>query len=191
MARMRAATFFLTAAAFQVIIFGVGQQRSSVIDPGQGGGRVATRQDPGRKVRAVKFSKAILDGKTQRDAAIAAGYSPKSAESAGSQMAKAPDVQAILNSALDKAGATIDASALVIAKAHKAKTVKHFAYLGRVVDTRSNDDAPTQLHAAELNLRARKILVPKPQDDSGQSTVNLIALVAVIKQASEQRGLPT
>ena len=191
MARMKAAMLFLTAAAFQVIIFGVGHQRSSVIDPGQGGGKVAEGQKASRKIRVVKFAKAILAGKKQKDAAIDAGCSPKSAESQGSQLASSPDVQAILNRALDKAGATIDASALVIAKAHKAKTVKHFAYLGRVVDTRSTEDAPTQLHAAELNLRARKILVPKPQDDGGQSTVNLIALVAVIKQASEQRGLPT
>ena len=188
---MKAAMLFLTAAAFQVIIFGVRQQRSSVIDPGQGGGRVAIRQDPGRKVRAVKFSKAILDGKTQRDAAIEAGYSPKSAESSGSQMAKSPDVQEILNRALDKAGATIDSSARVIAEAQRAKTVKHFAFMGKVKESKTHIDHPTRLHAAELNYRSRKLLAPKPQDDSGQSTVNLIALVAVIKQASEQRGLPT
>lgn len=144
-----------------------------------------------KKIRLVKFSKALIAGKTQKEAAIEAGYSAKSADSFGSQLAKTPEVQAIVNRALDKAGATVDASARVIAEAHDAKTIKHFSYMGRVLQSKTEVDHPTRLHAAELNYKARKVLAPTASDGDPGQTVNLIALVAVIKQASEQRGLPT
>ena len=144
-----------------------------------------------RKTRAIKFSKAILQGKTQVQAAIEAGYSAKSADSKGSQLAKSPDIQAIVNSALDKAGATLQASAEVIARNHKAKKVQFFAHQGVVISAKATDDGPTQLHAAELNLRARKVLSPVSHEDQDpRSIVNLVALVAVVKQAAQQRGLP-
>ena len=143
-----------------------------------------------RRLRALKFSKAILAGKTQAQAAIAAGCPPKSSESTGSQLASSPDVQAILNASLDKAGATIEKSAQVIARAHDADTVKLFSHRGKVVDTKVLVDHPTRLHAAELNYRVRKVLTTNHSEETSGSVVNLVALVAVIKQAAAERGLP-
>ena len=46
--------------------------------------------------RKLGFAKAIRAGKSNRDAAIAGGYSPSTASAAGSRLAKDPDVRAYL-----------------------------------------------------------------------------------------------
>lgn len=66
-----------------------------------------------------------------------------------------PVVRALLASYLDEAGATLEKSAKVVARAMDAKEKKFFAFEGRVVDEREVEDHATQLKAAELNLRAR------------------------------------
>lgn len=46
--------------------------------------------------RKKKFAQALKKGMTQREAAIEAGYSEKTAQVKGSQLAKDPDVTAYL-----------------------------------------------------------------------------------------------
>lgn len=46
------------------------------------------------RLRKVKFARALVKGKTQKEAAIEAGFSPKSAHVMGSRLAKDPQVRA-------------------------------------------------------------------------------------------------
>lgn len=66
-----------------------------------------------------------------------------------------PQVRGYLHDALEKAGATIDAAAQVIADAHAAKKTTYFQHEGSVTDVREDIDHKTRLQAAELNLKAR------------------------------------
>ena len=59
--------------------------------------------------KRLKFVRALVAGKTQKQAAIAAGYSPRTADSQASQILKQPKVQALLKRLLNKA----DAKAIV------------------------------------------------------------------------------
>ncbi len=58
------------------------------------------------QIRRKKIVKAILDGKTRKEAGIAAGLSPKSAESQVSQILSEPNVKTSLLQALEAAGLT-------------------------------------------------------------------------------------
>ena len=66
-----------------------------------------------------------------------------------------PQVRGYLADALDKAGATIEASAKVIADAHVAEKKTYFQHEGQVTDERSDIDHKVRLQASELNLKAR------------------------------------
>ncbi len=66
-----------------------------------------------------------------------------------------PQVRGYLTDALEKAGATIESAAQVIADAQKAEKVTYFQHEGSVTDQRSDVDHKTRLHAAELQLKAR------------------------------------
>ena len=66
-----------------------------------------------------------------------------------------PQIRGYLTSELDKAGATVEAAAVVIAEAQRANGAQVVSYLGEasVVDT--GPDHSIRLRAAELNLKAR------------------------------------
>lgn len=55
------------------------------------------------------FARAKMQGKSNKDAALAAGYSEKSAGSKGSQLARDPEVIAYLDGLLKQGGAGVDA----------------------------------------------------------------------------------
>lgn len=131
-----------------------------------------------KKLRVARFAKEVLSGKSYKDAAIAVGYSPKGADVIGSRMANSPEVKPLLDTALDEAGATLKLTAQVIAKGHKATK-----FLGE--SFKEVEDVPTQLRAAELSLRARKLL-----GTEGPSQTNVqINIIDLIAQQAQQRGL--
>jgi hypothetical protein len=66
----------------------------------QNGGSMVEKIAPRKK----KLIKGISEGKTQRQAAIDAGYSPKTADSQASQILKEPKVIATIQDMMDKAG---------------------------------------------------------------------------------------
>ncbi len=66
-----------------------------------------------------------------------------------------PQVRMYLADELEKAGATLAASAAVIAEAHQAKKTTYFQHEGMVTDSREDVDHKIRLSAAELNLKAR------------------------------------
>jgi folylpolyglutamate synthase/dihydropteroate synthase len=78
-----------------------------------------------------------------------------------------PQVRGYLSKHLDDAGATLEASAKVIAEAHQAEKIVVVSYKGDSHLVNAGVDFGTRLAAAELNLKARGEL-----KDGGQS-INL------------------
>ncbi len=66
-----------------------------------------------------------------------------------------PQVKVYMASFLDKAGASLEKSAKVIAEAHDAIEMKFFAFEGEVTDEREVIDWQTRLKASEMNLKIR------------------------------------
>jgi hypothetical protein len=107
------------------------------------------------------------------------------------EVLRRPHVAAALEAALDEAGATVKASAQVIAAGHKASTVKVFNDKKKgLVYATPLVDHPTRMKAAELSLRARRLIGSGPEEGGGNQTVNLFAVLSVVRQASGERGLP-
>src|SRR3990167_448367 len=126
-----------------------------------------------------KLIAGIASGLSIQRAALNAGYgggtNAASASVAANAVLKNPKVTSELERAFDRAGASLDASARVVAHAHNAK----------ITDEANH---PVRLKAAELNLRARRLLAPT--EESGGGTVNIAALLAIVKSESKKRGLP-
>src|SRR3990167_4953074 len=85
-----------------------------------------------------------------------------------------PKVAAALEKALDKAGASLDASARVISEAHNAK----LAMTG-------SPDHPIRLKAAELNLRARRAVGSNSAENENGDKIIPIGFL-VVKAAQER-----
>ena len=98
-------------------------------------------------LKQSKLVNGVADGKTVQQSAIDAGYgtTPNSAAVLGARELKKVHVASALEQKLDKAGATLDASSTVIAEAHKATN-------------RNQPDHQTRLKAAEMNLKARRLI---------------------------------
>lgn len=118
-------------------------------------------------VKQLKLVSGIANGKTATQAALDAGYGRGvNAASAGVQASrelKNPNVLNALEQALDKAGATLEESARVIADALHAE---NFMAVGKQL--RAIPDHMTRLKAAELALKARGLLGSKSAGESGQ-----------------------
>lgn len=98
---------------------------------------------------------------------------------------KSTSVRAYLAELFDKAGATLQASAKVVAEAHDASKIKFFSEHGVVTDERTVIDYKTRLEAAKLNLEARGILKEAPvqqQNNFINLTDEQLAMIAT-KQA--------
>lgn len=142
------------------------------------------------KVRERLYVLNRLKGKNKRQSAIAAGCPPKSAHVQASKMERRPHVQKLLDNALDKMDATIESTARVIGEAHKANEVKVFMTKGGdIVESKPYIDHKTRLAAARLNLEARKHLKGK-DEEPGDTNIHIGAVVAVIRQECQKRGLP-
>ena len=133
------------------------------------------------EVRKSRFAKEVLAGKTFKQAAVDAGYKASRSEETGSELAKTPEVKAILEKALDKAGVTVEKTARVVAKALDATK-----WVGEEESAHEVDDHPTQLKAVELSWRARRIL----GTDGAVGTTNVqINFVDLLAQQAQQRGM--
>jgi len=151
------------------------------------------RKKPDAKEAALL--KGVIEGKTIIDAANDAKLVPGGSREVNRvtayEVLRRPHVAAALDAALDEAGATVKASAQVIAAGHKASTVKVFNdKVDGIVYATPLVDHPTRMKAAELNLRARRLIGSGPEEGGGSQTVNLFAVLSVVRQASGERGLP-
>ena len=140
------------------------------------------------QVRRAKLIKGLVAGQTVKEAAVAAGYpgQPETARCEASKDLRKPEVQRALADALDRAGASIDSAARVIAAAQQAMDTKFFQHEGRVLDTRDVVDHVTRLRAAELNLKARRLL---GGDEQAAGPINIAAIIAIVRKSAAERGL--
>lgn len=92
------------------------------------------------KVRKRRFVKALAQGKTQKQAAIEAGYSPSRAEVTGCELAKDPEVQSNLKAILDKHKLGDDRIAKELDRGLTEATPdgKHGDYLDRLTELRGH-----------------------------------------------------
>lgn len=138
----------------------------------------------------AKLVRGIVEGKSVKDAAVEAGISkggPETARVAAYDILQRPHVAAALDKALDEAGASIKDSAKVIGDAHSAFKVGLSKFGAPIV---IGEDHPTRMKAAELNLRARRLIGSGPEEGGGNQTVNLFAVLSVVRDARNDRGLP-
>ncbi len=91
--------------------------------------------------------------------AIAAGYSEKSAAEIASENLTKPKIQCeierVIESALDEAGATRKKVAEVLHNGLEAKTTRVFCQDGKLIYSEPLEDHPTQVRAAEVVGRMR------------------------------------
>lgn len=140
----------------------------------------------GITVKQRKLIIGVASGKTGRQAAKDAGYtgSPETLSVTASQELKNPNVVRAMDAALDKAGASLDKSAQVIAAAHKATTVKVFNDPERGITYATPlVDHNTRMKAAELNMKARGLM--QSNEGSGQ----VMGIGFFVLKGMKDRGL--
>lgn len=140
----------------------------------------------------AELVRGIAEGKSVKDAAIESGISnggPETARVAAYEILRRPHIAAALDAALDKAGASIEASAKAIGEAHSAERTA-ITKAGDVVEL--GPDHAIRLKASEINLRARRLIGSTGEDGagSGSGTINLYAVLNIVEQSRKERGLP-
>ena len=134
--------------------------------------------------RQLKLIRGVVAGKTIKVAALDAGYggSDESARVRASIDLHKDSVSLALHRALDRAGATLDKTAKVVADAMDAgrNAVDKF---GEIVDL--GPDHKTRLAAAELGGRFRHLLAPKVEDSGTAMAIGFFLL-----KGRQERGLP-
>jgi hypothetical protein len=114
----------------------------------------------------AKYMEARLNGATMQEATAAAGMAPfpQTGYKIEKRIAeKCPEV-------FNRVGVTIERIAKKVSDKLDAMTTKHFANKGIVMDERTVEDNATQLHAAEIGLKALGAL--KPDDDRDSAAKN-------------------
>ena len=108
------------------------------------------------KARAMMIIKAIVeDGASEREALKSAGYSDTSIITGKAGILKNPVMQRTFAQCLEAAGVTDDVLSEKIRGLINAKEVKHFAYQGKVEDTRKVDALGIQAQAVELACKLK------------------------------------
>jgi len=134
-----------------------------------------------------KLVNGVVMGKTARQAALDAGFkgTDGSVSAMASRELKNVKVAAAIEAALDRAGASLDESARVIAEAHRAKTVKSFKTVDdRIIYAEPTVDHNARMKAAELNGKFRGLL--KSNEDMGGQ---VMGIGFFILKGLKERGL--
>lgn len=136
---------------------------------------------PKLTVKETKLIKGVVAGKSQAQAAIAAGYSPKAARVVASQTLSKPNVQEALHAALVKHGITLDQA---IAPIGKALVATKILITGKDEDAFAEivEDIDMQLKGSD---RALKLMGVNNQE-GGTTNYNFIN---VQKQDKDEFGL--
>lgn len=104
-----------------------------------------------------RFIRAILSGRSQKEAAIAAGYSPLSATSSGTQVMKNPEIREEIRKALEKQGLNLTYSFQELKRGLKdGKMGNHAEYL-------------------TLLLKIQKVMGNEEKSDA--QTTNILAII--------------
>lgn len=109
------------------------------------------------KAKKTKFIRALLtpgpDSGNLEKAAMAAGYSPRSAGARGRQLIQEPDVRNRVIRALERAGIGLDSLSDGLGNLLQATDTRYFSHEGTVTDEREVADNNTRLKAHELAYR--------------------------------------
>lgn len=142
----------------------------------------------GKLIKGIASGKKI--GEAALDAEMSPSGSPEAARVAAYNALRRPHVAAALEKALDEVGATVQQSARVIAAAHKAHTVRVFNDPENgVTYSKGLVDHGTRLKAAEINLKARR-LIGSGEEQGPAGSINLVAVLQIVKESAQERGLP-
>lgn len=143
-----------------------------------------------RLIKGIADSVKKGDNKSVQSIALEAGFGNgsnlNSAGVAASRALSDPKVISALDAALDRAGASLDKSAQVIAAAHKASVVKVFkGEDDQIIYATPLVDHNTRMKAAELNMKARGLL--NTQTEGGQ----VVGVGFFIMRGLKERGIPS
>lgn len=138
------------------------------------------KKEPKLTVKQKKLLKGVMEGKSRKQAAISAGYSPASAHSTATLTLNNSKVKTAFQNMLDKAGLTDDALAKKFQELVTAKETKFFQKDGVVVETRDVEAIETQRKTAEFVAKLKGHLVEKVEHtaDDGLMAVVVGALNA-------------
>lgn len=111
-------------------------------------------------VREQRLVKGVVQGKSKRQAAIDAGYSPKSANAIAHEALRKPTVQAAFQRALKKAGITEDKLAQVMREGLDAQKVISAVVVGADANEKTQDfidvpDHPTRHKFLETAIKVK------------------------------------
>lgn len=112
----------------------------------------------------AKYMAARLEGATMQEATAAAGLAPFA--QTGYKIEKR--IEEKCPEVFNRVGVTIERIAKKVSDKLDAMTTKHFANKGIVLDERVVEDHATQLHAAELGLKALGVKLGHDGDSEGR-----------------------
>ncbi len=132
------------------------------------------------KLRAKKIAAELIQGKTAKEALLAAGYSLNSANNPAGILEN-PLIKKTYCEILDEAGAGYKETAKVVADGLKAMKVISAIIIGKSADEKTNDfieveDHPTRLRAASEIHRVRGLYQDKVKHE-GDVTITMVSVV--------------
>lgn len=140
------------------------------------------------RIRRKMVIKGLIEGKTIKEAAISAGYSPQSAGQQGHSIISHPDAKREFARVMEEAGISDDFLAQKIKDLLGAQETKYFQKDGIVTDQREVAALETQRKTAELATKLKGHLKDRSEVDVN---IGLMALVvAAVKGKPEDAEDP-
>lgn len=144
--------------------------------------RTLSKSKEATEARRKIVAQAVIEGKTLKEAAISAGYSPISAEKQGSLILQQPETKKVFAHILEEAGVSDKFLADKIKNLMDAKKIQYFQKDGIVTDEREVDALETQRKTAELVSKLKGHL-----RDQSQIDIN-VGIMAMVVAAVGQAG---
>jgi phage terminase small subunit len=148
--------------------------------------RSLSKSPKAAKMRRKIVIQGLIEGKTIKDAAILAGYSPKTAGEQGAAILQHPQAKQEFSLIMERKGLTDEILAQKIKDLLDAQETKYFQKDGIVTDQRQVDALETQRKTVELATKLKGHLKDKSEVDIN---VGLMALVvAAVREKSGGGG---
>ncbi|MEI6315385.1 MAG: hypothetical protein WCO89_10985 [Syntrophus sp. (in: bacteria)] len=146
--------------------------------------RRLSRAPEATRARRKMIIQAVIEGESLKDAAISAGYSPKTAGAQATAVMKHPEAQQAFARVMEEAGISDQILAQKIRDLLDAQETKYFQKDGIVTDQREVAALETQRKTAELAAKLKGHLKDRSEVDVN---IGLMALVvAAVRERSEE-----
>lgn len=145
--------------------------------------RSLSKSPKAAKMRRKMVMQGLIEGKTVKDAAISAGYSPKSAGQQGHEILSHPEAQQVFARVMEAKGLTDELLAQKIRDLLDAQETKYFQKDGIVTDQREVAALETQRKTAELATKLKGHLKDRSEID-----VNIGLMALVVAAVRERSG---